>query len=137
MTWLSSLSSKKVTTSLKIRGMQCNKGLETAMDPSPKNALGAHKMAAQLRRRPPWPNTELLYLEICYVMCIMWCPHTDYELLLCMFIERGHSWLRAPLDVGMAAIRAAIMNLLACDVFTCYPVRRMLCNVWLEHDARL
>ena len=85
-------------------------------------------MAAQLRRRPPWPQHRLLDLEICYVVYNMYCPHTDYELLSCMFVKRGHSWPHAPLEVGTAAIRAAIMNLLACDLITCYPVRRMLCN---------
>ena len=37
---------------------QCNKDLKSTLDSSPKKALGAHKMAAQLQRRPPWLNTD-------------------------------------------------------------------------------
>ena len=102
--------------------MQCNKVLISTLDSSPKIALGAHKMAAQLQRRPLWLNTDCHKYKICHVICNSVALVLTRILLLIMLVERGHSWPHASLEVGTAAIRAAIMNLLACDLIICYPV---------------
>ena len=54
--------------------MQCNKVLITTLNPSPKKALGAHDMAAELQRRP-YSSTPIVtnIKMLCYVaICIMY-----------------------------------------------------------------
>ena len=71
--------------------MQCNKVLISTLDSSPKIALGAHKMAAELQRRPLWLNADCHKYKKCHVVCNHVALLVNRNLLLIMHVECGHS----------------------------------------------